>query len=403
MRKIIGLLFLLAATLNPAAAQEQGTARQDLQPTLSDGLDVVANLGKRFTIQSKILGENREILVRLPAGYPSSDAATRYPVIYILDGDSHFGHASLGAGLLEDNARMPESIIVALPNNTGTRTRDLAREMEKFRRFIGEEVFAFIDTKYRTSSHRSLFGHSLAGFFTLSMLAEHNGMFTNYIAASPVVQAADSVLIGKFKTLFGSDQHLSNSVFFTLTDAAEEGRAATDALNLLVDLFGTSAPSGLGWHYEFVREQVHMTTPFLTLYQGLSHVFADYQAPRYLDTKSFTQAGGLPTLKTFFSQRASKYGGIESVPQAVLRRIAYLYRNENQYSEAIKLFQENIQSFPDSPRVYNSLGDGYDAAGQSKEALQAYQTAVKLAEQQGSRNSAFFKRQVARLEGKLAE
>jgi len=400
MRAIISLLFLGLITFNSAAAQTENAVPQ--KPSAKGSAEAI-ELGERHTLHSDILGEDREILIRLPAGYQQSETSVRYPVIFILDGDSHFGHASVGAGLLERYRRMPEAIIVALPNNPGTRGRDLAREKDNFSRFISEEVFTFIEANYRTSGNKTLFGHSLAGYFTLSMLADHNDMFDNYIAASPVVQVRGSELLGKFETILANDASLSKSVFFTITNAVEEGDEATGALNKLVALFKDKAPDEFKWRYDFIDAHIHMTTPYLTLYSGLSHVFADFQTPSFPSTAAYQKAGGMAALKAYFETRAAKYGRDPRVSQASIRSLAYLYSGEGKHSQAIALFTENSKNFADKPRVYNSLGDGYEAAGMLEKALASYQMAVKLAEQQNSRNAAAFKGQAARIEEKLAE
>ncbi len=397
MRKVIGLLMMGVASFSVNAVM-----LQDATAAAIEGVAETRELGKRYTLQSEVLGEKREVLVRLPKSYKANREA-RFPVIFLLDGDNHFGHVAMGAEQLEDNDRMPEAIIVALPNGQGTRGRDLAREQDNFRRFIGEEVFSFVNDNFRTNGHKTLFGHSLAGYFTLTMLADHKDMFDNYIAASPVAQVRNSEVIEKLRKLFEADTGLSKSLYFTLTDEVEEGQRATTALNNMVAMLGEKAPKNLDWKYDFVGNQVHMTTPFLTVYEGLTHSFSDYQAPRYASVEALSEAGGIDGLKQFYANRAEKYGTDAVLPQVAVRRVAYLYRGESMHDEAIKLFRENIKNYPDSPRVYNSLGDGLDAAGQHKEALEAYQTAVKMAEEQGSGNAGFFKRQVMRLEEKLAE
>jgi len=394
MRLIFTALLMAVAPLLSANAQEA----PDTGPVSTA---VTLEVGKRFQIQSAILGESRDILVRLPVGYEEGENS--YPVIYVLDGNNHFFHASIGAGLLEENDRMPESIIVALPNGDGTRGRDLAREMDNFRRFIGEEVFAFVDANYRTSGQKSLFGHSLAGFFTLTMLVDHSDMFDAYIAASPVVQARNSELIAKFEKLFEAKPALKKALYLTLTDAAEEGLAATDALNQLVKLLEEKAPQGLVWRYDFIGAQVHMTTPALTAYQGLSYVFTDYQAPSFVSVDMYKAAGGMPAFKERFVKRGAKYGRESQIPQETMRRLAYLHMREGLHDDALTLFSQNQKNFPESPRIYNSLGDGYDAAGMTEDALKAYKKAAALAEAQASPNVNFFKRQVARIEEKLAD
>src|ERR1044072_2200809 len=73
-------------------------------------------------INSAVLGEERTILVRVPAGYEANKL--RYPVLYMTDGNAHIGHTSSTVEFLARNGRMSEMIVVEI-NNTD-RTRDLS-------------------------------------------------------------------------------------------------------------------------------------------------------------------------------------------------------------------------------------------------------------------------------------
>ncbi len=44
---------------------------------------------KRFAIKSTVLGEERIVLVRTPAGYETNKLS--YPVLYMTDGDASYG------------------------------------------------------------------------------------------------------------------------------------------------------------------------------------------------------------------------------------------------------------------------------------------------------------------------
>ncbi len=394
MRFIISLLFLgtLVGGAMPAATA---------QTNIPDSIPFTIELGKRFTLHSDILGEDRQVLVRVPQSYGEEGNMSRYPVIYVLDGERHFGHASLGADILEENARMPESIIVALPNNQGTRARDLARAPDNFRRFISEELFSFIDANYRASKQKALFGHSLAGMFTLITLADHTDMFDSYIAASPAINDED---VAKLEQLLNNKTALSKSVFFTQASAVEEGQRRWAAVEKMATMFKAKAPATFKWRYDYIGDQIHMTTPMLTVYPGLSFVFSDYQAPNYSSTKAFDEAGGRPALMNFFTKRAAKYGTEDALPQASLRDLASLYSDEGMHEQAIELYRENVAKHPNRPRVYNSLAGGYDAAGQYDKALEAYETAVKMANEQDAPAWAknWFKRNLDRLKEKMA-
>src|SRR5437588_9797365 len=83
--------------------------------------DNAINLGKRSTLQSKILNEARRYLVYLPASYHQrAFAPKKYPVLYLLDGDAHLQSASrvvqFMSGRINPTIQLPELIIVRLPN-----------------------------------------------------------------------------------------------------------------------------------------------------------------------------------------------------------------------------------------------------------------------------------------------
>src|SRR6185312_9655876 len=71
---------------------------------------------KAILLKSKILSEDRTLWVHLPADYNSTTST--YPVLYLLDGDSHFTQASAAADFLAgyDRNRIPPVIVVAITN-----------------------------------------------------------------------------------------------------------------------------------------------------------------------------------------------------------------------------------------------------------------------------------------------
>ena len=79
-----------------------------------------ADLGQTDRLQSKILNEERAIRVFLPASYGAL-ASSRYPVLYMVDGDYHFHYLS---GLLEQmssiSEQIPELILVAIDDKGKT-------------------------------------------------------------------------------------------------------------------------------------------------------------------------------------------------------------------------------------------------------------------------------------------
>lgn len=248
-------------------------------PNFGFGFETSANkinveLGSRYSISSKALNEERELLVHLPANYQESDKS--YPVVYILDGESHFRHATVASTVLQQNEMMPEAIVVAIPNNQGTRNRDLSSGRDNFINFIKTEVMGFISTNFRTTGHKTIFGHSGAGGFALFLLrSEHVNLFDSYIAASPAIGMKS---VRKFEQQFTDNIKFNKSLYFTMGGFdAEEQFIQPQTITNFVESLTNMAPKDLAWSYDPLPEQTHMTTPYITIYRGLSHVFGDYK------------------------------------------------------------------------------------------------------------------------------
>src|SRR5215471_1297171 len=117
------------------------------------------DVGTRYRIESKVLGETRFYLVHKPSNYDSRKDA--FPVLYLLDGDSNLNHTSAAAELLAGNGRIPELLIVGVSNTD--RARDLSPPLsagapaigtkpaaDKFLAFLAEELVPTIERDYRT-------------------------------------------------------------------------------------------------------------------------------------------------------------------------------------------------------------------------------------------------------------
>ena len=74
---------------------------------------------KRLTLKSAVLGEDRLVLVRTPAGYESNKV--KYPVLYMTDGDAHMGHTASTIEFLTNNGRISDLIVVGVTNTDRTR------------------------------------------------------------------------------------------------------------------------------------------------------------------------------------------------------------------------------------------------------------------------------------------
>ena len=149
----------------------------------------------RATIDSKILGEARSVLIRTPASYATG--ARSYPVLYLTDGDRQLPHTAATIDFLTREGRMPEVILVGITNTD--RTRDLTPThvdqtaldgqqfrfptsggADKFLSFIETELIPYVEANYRTEPFRILAGHSFGGLFAMHALLSRPRLFNGH-------------------------------------------------------------------------------------------------------------------------------------------------------------------------------------------------------------------------------
>lgn len=148
---------------------------------------VVGDLRVYPRLHSPQLGNARDVLVWLPAGYATSE--TRYPVLYMHDGQNVFDAKTSYAGEWRADETMTalasegiEAILVGLPNAGKRRAIEyspypfqmgderVVGQGEAYTRFIVETVKPLIDSSYRTHSEAAAtgtVGSSMGGLIAL--------------------------------------------------------------------------------------------------------------------------------------------------------------------------------------------------------------------------------------------
>jgi len=376
MLKILKPLLLMAACIV-------------LPATASNVVEEIRTIGKasRISIDSNVLKENRNLLVHLPDSYTESNK--RYPVLYLLDGERHFNHAIMATQLLQKQQRVPELIIVAITNTRpwgsdgGSRQRDLGYEKENFTRYLKNEVMSYVNNNYRTTGLNTLFGHSLAGYFSASLLATQPEIFKNYIAASPVLQDEEIDIYKKILNNSKAKNTAEKSFYFSLASEDEARRkAVTDALNNFVKLLTEQPPEKLNWYYAFFDNQTHSTIYYPTFFPGMTYVFKSYQAPRFSSYNQYKDFGGMQGMEAHYQKRAEIYGTDKNIPEITLLNVASMLLNEGKTEDALQMYSKLTNNFPESARSFSGLGQVYSSMKQYNKSITAHRTAVKLGEKQ---------------------
>jgi uncharacterized protein len=141
-------------------------------------------LGTCRVLQSKVLGEYRTLLIRLPADYARSDK--KYPVLYKLDGGREVFTQTVGTieYLTGWYDWIPDHIVIGIANTNRSRDMDPSRGGNDFLRFLTEELTPFIDANYRTNGYRIFCGQSASSFLALYSFLREPDAFDGCVLSS---------------------------------------------------------------------------------------------------------------------------------------------------------------------------------------------------------------------------
>ncbi len=202
---------------------------------------------------SRFLEWDHTLIVFRPPGY-EGDAARRYPVLYLHDGQNIFDQAtSVGEewrvdetalGLITAGQIAP--LIIVGIYNTGehrideyTPTVDLEKrhggKADLYGRMLIEEIKPFIDREYRTlpdARNTGLGGSSLGGLLTVHLGIRHSEVFSKIAALSPSVWWDRRVIVREV-----SELHAKLPLRIWLDAGTQEGAEVVADARALRDAF----------------------------------------------------------------------------------------------------------------------------------------------------------------------
>lgn len=256
------------------------------------------SMGTSHTLFSHILEEEREYWVYVPE---NQSAEQKYPVLYLLDGDSFF-HSVVGFTRLFSTSKVSSlspCIIVAILNTD--RTRDFTPSCsaarrdgtihqedkpegggaEVFYRFLTEELRPIIEKELPANGQSLLVGHSYAGLFTLNVLLTHSDAFNSYIAVDPSLWWDQGYLPKQIEQNIGKIDFSGKQLYVAFATQPRPDRKLIH-FPLVDDFTETVIPlmerQHLHVHSRKFPEETHGTVALPGFYDGLKRLFFNYGA-----------------------------------------------------------------------------------------------------------------------------
>jgi uncharacterized protein len=330
-------------------------------------------IGERLGLRSEILGEDRSVLVYSP---PPGGAITRFPVVYLLDGDAHFHHTTGLVDFLSSQGMMPRVIVVGVGNTD--RGRDFTPTADaqlpgsggadKFIAFLERELIPAVEAKYVTARYRVLVGHSFGGLLAIHALNQKPELFDAYVSLSPSLWWGEGKMQRETETLLASHPALDRVLYFTVGDEPDN---MTGSNRAYAEMLRGKAPKSFRWRFEEMKYEDHGTIVHRGIHRGLEQVFAGWRPPRGLDS--------MAALERHYAGLSARFRIAIPMPEGMLNQLGYRLLAARKTDQALAAFRRNVELYPDSANVHDSLAEALESKGDVAGALRSYEMAVKTA------------------------
>jgi predicted alpha/beta superfamily hydrolase len=359
-------------------------------------------IGTVDTIYSNILKEKRLVYVHVPEG----DKNERYPVLYVLDGETHFQSA---VAIVEQiSGIIPNMVVVGITNTD--RERDLTPTHvspdriinagdaaksgggENFMNFIQNELIPYVDAHYPTTPYRVFSGHSLGGLAVVDAFFNHASLFSAYIAIDPSLWWDGRRWIEQAEKRLPQLNLNNKSLFIAIANNLPAG---LDTLSVLKDTsintsFSRSVltfvhslqntrPEGLHFGAKFYPNEWHGSVELNAEYDALRYLFKFY----HFDMNYVREHPELnpDSLMSVHFNKVSKQMGYQVIPtEGNVNDMAYSFMGMMKMDYAYALFKRNVDNYPQSSNAWDSLGDFYVAKGDKEKAIEAFSKSLSLQE-----------------------
>ncbi|MEM9329246.1 MAG: alpha/beta hydrolase-fold protein [Bacteroidota bacterium] len=300
------------------------------------------DVGNQYTFYSQVLNEQREIWIRVPSGYIVDDI-TKYPVIYLLDGNNNF---IFTAGLLRqlEIRSVPKSILVGIVNTD--RTRDLTPATtedepgsggaDQFLEMLRTEMFPLVESNFRTNGHRTIIGHSDGGLLAIYSLAKYPELFDAYLAISPSLWWDDQKVVDLFEERLKENAKVKALLYMTM--ASERGKMLGGMMKL-VGALESQAPENLRWDYKVYPNEHHGSIPVVSAVEGFHFFYKDWHIP----SPEF-EAYGLTTIRERKKRIQKEFGTAWEPEDIIYDDLLWDLVESGRYEETILLSERLISA-----------------------------------------------------------
>jgi len=421
--------FILLMFLNSFAVAAT-PSKSDNAGTIIDSFPIIS--GQRHLLKSQVLNDKRYIDVSLPENYHLASNKQNYPVMVVLDGQFMFNSVSGVVKHLSSVDRMPESIIVSLPSPEGKRYDyspnlyvngslnwgdtgkvEFGDKHEKLIGFFKQELFPFIDSRYRTVKFRTLVGLSPTSAFTLHTLWKEPELFQAHIAiaAGDILRLAyepNITVADKIKNYLTANPN--RKTFLYVSSADQDLNDDPNIQNYLANFQNQIIQlntKNIHLKTELIVDETHYG---IVMHSLLSAMKAFYPVEKWsADYRELVAKKGnaLKNIDQYYANLTSEYGftirpkGNRFHNVNNLNWIGHKLIKDGRLPEAVEVFNRWIELYPNEPLAHRGLSEALEASEKYYGAVYAQEIALSVAIKRGGNDISLFKTRLSMLKEKL--
>ena len=331
---------------------------------------------EHHTLFSEALQEDRAIEVYLPDSYQETDyAPMHYPVIYLLDGELYGDLVWTLITHLSATQAMPEVILVSIPSGE-TRFRDLTPTrslidwqgqscnflessggLAVFLESIEHTVVPYLENHYRTSPHRTLLGHSLAGLAVCQSLVSQATLFQGLVALDASLWWDQQWLLNNVDAL-GAETHQQTGnknrrrFYCGYVDheigGPNDGQQIVRGNQRFMEYLQHGAGASLSIDSKIFKGETHQSICLAGFIAGLQFVFEGHRLPN-------GWAPNLAAVKAHYQQFSEWMGFDCEPPERLIDALAWGQYPKLERTVVLELLSDNLERFADSVHARSSL------------------------------------------------
>lgn len=323
-----------------------GNSGPDLQAQ-TDGDPI--SIGEYKIVSSRILNEDRRILIHLPRNYEKTSRS--YPVFYMLYGNhrtTYFAEVVSVLDSLGSEGRIPEMILVGLENTD--RYRDLLPEkpdgsstgINRFLSFFKTELIPFIEKTYRCKKYRLLMGPQAGANFAFYTLFKDPELFNAAIMTNPFRwKGGRNLMLQQARQVFKKNKNFRKTLFITTDDNDELEREGSKFVEEFSKFISDINPEKFSLHINHVKNWDEFMAP-LGIRPGIKAIFQNYPLPRSSEIKD------LEALKKHYLDLTDEYGYEVDIPEHQTVMVYDTLLEEKKPGKAMEILTYILKTNPNS-------------------------------------------------------